>query len=108
MMAAPRERDVHVIPTPRGGGVAMYLGSTDGVDKEHLRRLKQLVKRTNTPWLSDHLCWGSVDGSYSHDAIVARINAATSSANWAESFTLPQTRRANAALCSSLSFAFGS
>src|SRR3712207_8881980 len=25
MMAAPRERDVHVIPTPRGGGVAMYL-----------------------------------------------------------------------------------
>src|ERR671927_215730 len=26
MMAAPRERDVHVIPTPRGGGVAMYIG----------------------------------------------------------------------------------
>src|SRR5919106_103113 len=26
MMAAPRDRDVHVIPTPRGGGVAMYLG----------------------------------------------------------------------------------
>ncbi|MCW2696262.1 MAG: hypothetical protein JWR62_1347, partial [Modestobacter sp.] len=26
MMAAVRERDVHVIPTPRGGGVAMYLG----------------------------------------------------------------------------------
>ena len=25
-MAAPRDRDVHVIPTPRGGGVAMYLG----------------------------------------------------------------------------------
>jgi UDP-GlcNAc:undecaprenyl-phosphate/decaprenyl-phosphate GlcNAc-1-phosphate transferase len=23
MLAAPRERDVHVIPTPRGGGVAM-------------------------------------------------------------------------------------
>src|SRR3712207_8831092 len=26
MMAAARERDVHVIPAPRGGGVAMYLG----------------------------------------------------------------------------------
>src|SRR3954465_13565815 len=26
MMAAPRERDVNVIPTPPGGGVAMYLG----------------------------------------------------------------------------------
>ena len=27
MMAAPRERDVHVIPTPRGGGVAISPGS---------------------------------------------------------------------------------
>ena len=30
MMAAPRDRDVHVIPTPRGGGVAMYLGVAAG------------------------------------------------------------------------------
>jgi len=50
-------------------GVAMYLGSTDGLDREHLRRLKRLVKRTNTPWLSDHLCWGSVDGRYTHDLL---------------------------------------
>jgi uncharacterized protein (UPF0276 family) len=27
------------------------------------------VKRTNTPWLSDHLCWGSVDGRYTHDLL---------------------------------------
>jgi len=50
-------------------GVAMYLGSTDGLDREHLRKLKRLVKRTNTPWLSDHLCWGSVDGRYTHDLL---------------------------------------
>jgi len=50
-------------------GVAMYLGSTDGLDREHLRRLKRLVKRTNTPWVSDHLCWGSVDGRYTHDLL---------------------------------------
>ena len=31
MMAAPRERDVHSIPTPRGGGVAMYLGVATAV-----------------------------------------------------------------------------
>ena len=31
MMAAVRDRDVHVIPTPRGGGVAMYLGVAAGV-----------------------------------------------------------------------------
>src|ERR1700744_2021832 len=50
-------------------GVAMYLGSTDGLDWTHLKKLKRLVKRTNTPWLSDHLCWGSVDGSYTHDLL---------------------------------------
>jgi hypothetical protein len=31
--------------------------------------LKRLVKRTNTPWLSDHLCWGSVDGRFTHDLL---------------------------------------
>ena len=38
-------------------------------DPEHLRRLKTLVRRTGTPWLSDHLCWGSVDGTYTHDLL---------------------------------------
>jgi len=32
--------------------------------RSHLKKIKRLVKRTNTPWLSDHLCWGSVDGRY--------------------------------------------
>ena len=50
-------------------GVGLYLGSTDGVDRNHLRRLKKLVKRTNTPFLSDHLCWGSIDGTYTHDLL---------------------------------------
>jgi uncharacterized protein (UPF0276 family) len=50
-------------------GVSMYFGSVQGPDREHLSRLKRLVKRTNTPWLSDHLCWGSVDGTYSHDLL---------------------------------------
>jgi len=45
-------------------GVAMYFGSADKFDREHQKRLKRLVKRTKTPWLSDHLCWGSVDGRY--------------------------------------------
>jgi uncharacterized protein (UPF0276 family) len=50
-------------------GVSMYFGSAQPADREHLRRLKALVKRTKTPWLSDHLCWGSVDGTYSHDLL---------------------------------------
>lgn len=50
-------------------GVSMYFGSAEPLNREHLRRLKTLVKRTQTPWLTDHLCWGSVDGRYSHDLL---------------------------------------
>src|SRR2546422_6076316 len=50
-------------------GVSMYFGSVQPLNREHLRRLKELVKRTKTPWLSDHLCWGSVDGRYTHDLL---------------------------------------
>ena len=50
-------------------GVSMYFGSAEPLNREHLRRLKALVRRTKTPWLSDHLCWGSVDGTYSHDLL---------------------------------------
>lgn len=50
-------------------GVAMYFGSVDRLNREHLKKLKNLVKRTKTPFLSDHLCWGSVDGTYTHDLL---------------------------------------
>ena len=50
-------------------GVSMYFGSAEAHSREHLRRLKDLVRRTKTPWLSDHLCWGSVDGTYTHDLL---------------------------------------
>jgi uncharacterized protein len=50
-------------------GVSMYFGSTGKLDFDHLRRLKALTQRTGTPFLSDHLCWGSVDGTYTHDLL---------------------------------------
>ena len=50
-------------------GVSMYFGSAEPLNREHLTRLKKLVKRTQTPWLTDHLCWGSVDGRYTHDLL---------------------------------------
>ena len=50
-------------------GVSMYFGSAEPLDRDHLRRLKKLVKRTGTRWLTDHLCWGSVDGRYTHDLL---------------------------------------
>src|SRR4030095_9415010 len=50
-------------------GVSMYFGNTARPNRDHLKRLKALTKRTKTPWLSDHLCWGSVDGRYTHDLL---------------------------------------
>jgi uncharacterized protein (UPF0276 family) len=50
-------------------GVSLYFGSAEPLNREHLKRLKNLVRRTLTPWLSDHLCWGSVDGRYTHDLL---------------------------------------
>jgi uncharacterized protein len=50
-------------------GVSAYFGSAEPLNREHLKKLKRLVRRTRTPWLSDHLCWGSVDGRYTHDLL---------------------------------------
>jgi uncharacterized protein (UPF0276 family) len=50
-------------------GVSLYFGSTGPLNRDHLKRLKTLVRRTKTPWLTDHLCWGSVDGRYTHDLL---------------------------------------
>ena len=50
-------------------GVSLYFGNKDRPNREHLRKLKRLTKRTKTPWVSDHLCWGSVDGTFSHDLL---------------------------------------
>lgn len=50
-------------------GVAMYFGSAGRLNRDHLKPLKRLVQRTKTPFLSDHLCWGSVDGTYTHDLL---------------------------------------
>jgi uncharacterized protein (UPF0276 family) len=50
-------------------GVSMYFGSAGRLNRDHLKRLKALVLRTKTPWITDHLCWGSVDGRYTHDLL---------------------------------------
>lgn len=50
-------------------GVSLYFGSLEPYDKKQLSELKKLAARTKTPFLSDHLCWGSFDGSYSHDLL---------------------------------------
>ncbi len=50
-------------------GVSLSIGSTDPLDREYLRKLKALVQRTRSPWVSDHLCWGGAGGVHLHDLL---------------------------------------
>jgi len=50
-------------------GVALGIGSADPISDEYLGRLRRLIARVDPAWISDHLCWGSSDGHYSHDLL---------------------------------------
>ncbi len=50
-------------------GVNLAIGSPDPLDWDYLKKLKALVKKTKTPWLSDHLCWGRLPGAHYHDLL---------------------------------------
>jgi uncharacterized protein (UPF0276 family) len=50
-------------------GVSMSIGSTDPLNWEYLRELKQLRDRVRARWLSDHLCWTGVAGRNTHDLL---------------------------------------
>jgi len=48
-------------------GVGMSLGSTDPLNWQYLKQLKQRIRQFSPAWVSDHLCWTSVEGRYSHE-----------------------------------------
>jgi len=50
-------------------GVSMSIGSTDPIDINYLTQVKQLAKRTNAHWISDHLCFTGLDGVNAHDLL---------------------------------------
>lgn len=50
-------------------GVSMSIGSADGLDRDHLARLKIVVDRIDPLFVSDHLCWTRIDGFNSHDLL---------------------------------------
>lgn len=50
-------------------GVNLAIGSPDPLDFDYLKKLKLLTKKTKTPWLSDHLCWGRLPGAHYHDLL---------------------------------------
>ncbi len=48
-------------------GVALSIGSADGVDESYLDALGALADRVQPLWVSDHLCWTGVHGRVLHD-----------------------------------------
>jgi len=50
-------------------GVSLSIGSTDPLDHDYLRQLKQLRDRIGARWVSDHLCWTGVTGRNTHDLL---------------------------------------
>lgn len=48
-------------------GVSMSIGSTEPLNFDYLKQLKDLIKRVEPEWISDHLCWTGVHGINLHD-----------------------------------------
>jgi uncharacterized protein (UPF0276 family) len=50
-------------------GVSLSIGSTDPLDRRYLKDLKELARRIEPAWVSDHLCWTGVEGRNVHDLL---------------------------------------
>ncbi len=50
-------------------GVSMSIGSTDPLNMDYLRQLKELAEFVNPVWISDHLCWTGVAHMNTHDLL---------------------------------------
>jgi uncharacterized protein len=50
-------------------GVGLGLGSADGLDLEHLARVKRAVARFEPALVSEHACWGHAGGEHFNDLL---------------------------------------
>ena len=57
--------------------VGISIGSADGIDREHLTRLRTLVDRLDPVLVSGHLAWSAVDGAYLNDLLPLPYTAET-------------------------------
>jgi uncharacterized protein (UPF0276 family) len=58
-------------------GLTMSLGGVDPLDAGYLADLRAFLRDVATPWHSDHLCFGSVDGRNLHDLLPLGFRKAT-------------------------------
>lgn len=50
-------------------GVGLSLGSTDPLDRAHLARLRELVRRYEPVFVSEHVSWSSIGGRFVNDLL---------------------------------------
>jgi len=50
-------------------GVGLSLGSAEGLDLEHLERIRQVAERTEPGLMSEHIAWSIVDDAYLADLL---------------------------------------
>ena len=50
-------------------GVSLSIGSSDPLDFDYLLQVKQLIKRVEPNWISDHLCFTGVNHKNLHDLL---------------------------------------
>lgn len=50
-------------------GIGLSLGSTDELNRTHLKQIKALVDRYQPALVSEHLSWGSINGIFLHDLL---------------------------------------
>src|SRR5882672_3826805 len=50
-------------------GVGLALGSADGIDREHLERIRGAVRRFEPALVSEHACWGHAGGEHFNDLL---------------------------------------
>lgn len=55
-------------------GVSLSIGSSDPLNFDYLRRLKQLAEAIQPRWISDHVCWTGVLGRNTHDLLPLPLN----------------------------------
>ncbi len=58
-------------------GVGLSIASHDGVSQIYLKKLKSLIERVDPMIVSDHFCWSSIGGHYSHDLLPFPFNQET-------------------------------
>jgi len=50
-------------------GVSLGVGSVEPLDQAYLRKVRALADLVDPAWVSDHLCWGRIEGHHAHDLL---------------------------------------